>query len=207
MTEAADRSRHPLSAATPDVDPVPATIPEAEPASSTERVPAIIPVLRIATGFVFLWAFLDKLFGLGYSTTWSAAWINGGSPTNGFLSHVAVGPFQSTLQSWAGDAWADWLFMLGLLGVGVALILGVAMRLAAAAAVIMLALMWIAEWPLARHTSSGDPSGSTNPLVDYHVMYALAAVTVAAVAGAGDRWGFGRQWRQLSVVRNHPWLR
>ena len=30
-----------------------------------------LAALRITTGFVFLWAFFDKTFGLGYSTTWS----------------------------------------------------------------------------------------------------------------------------------------
>ena len=54
-------------------------------------------VLRLATGFIFLWAFLDKLFGLGYSTKSANAWIHGGSPTNGFLSHVAVGPFMTPI--------------------------------------------------------------------------------------------------------------
>ena len=36
------------------------------------------PALRIATGLVFLWAFLDKLLGLGYATPTDRAWINGG---------------------------------------------------------------------------------------------------------------------------------
>ena len=27
-----------------------------------------LAVLRLATGFIFLWAFLDKTFGLGFST-------------------------------------------------------------------------------------------------------------------------------------------
>ncbi len=42
--------------------------------------------LRLALGFEFLWAFLDKTFGLGYSTPSTQASINGGSPTKGFLS-------------------------------------------------------------------------------------------------------------------------
>ncbi|MBA9050098.1 hypothetical protein BJ996_006829 [Streptomyces phaeogriseichromatogenes] len=36
---------------------------------------------RILTGFVFLWAFLDKTFGLGYATASGNAWIDGMSPT------------------------------------------------------------------------------------------------------------------------------
>jgi thiosulfate dehydrogenase [quinone] large subunit len=47
-------------------------------------------------------AFLDTTFGLGYATPAARAWINGGSPTKGFLSNVAVGPFESTFHAWAG---------------------------------------------------------------------------------------------------------
>lgn len=78
---------------------------------------------RISLGFVFLWAFLDKTFGLGHGTTDKAAWINGGSPTNGFLSKGTSGPLADFYQSFAGATWADWLFMLGLAGIGTALIL------------------------------------------------------------------------------------
>src|ERR1044072_1320309 len=42
--------------------------------------------LRLLTGFAFLWAFLDKTFGLGYATPSGKGWIDGGSPTKGFLS-------------------------------------------------------------------------------------------------------------------------
>src|SRR5215211_3236108 len=69
-----------------------------------------LAVLRISTGFVFLWAFLDKTFGLGYATPATRAWINGGSPTKGFLSSVDVGPFQGMFHSLAGTTFADWAF-------------------------------------------------------------------------------------------------
>src|SRR5436190_12389823 len=82
--------------------------------------------LRLSLGWVFLWAFLDKLFGLGHETTSKAAWINGGNPTKGFLSH-AEGPFAGFYKSLAGDAWVNWLFMLGLAAIGVALIAGIGM--------------------------------------------------------------------------------
>ena len=95
---------------------------------------ATLAGLRIATGFVFLWAFFDKLFGLGYSTPSERAWINGGSPTKGFLGSIEAGPFASTFRSIAGDWWVDWLFMVGLLAVGLAVMLGVGLRLAAVTA-------------------------------------------------------------------------
>jgi thiosulfate dehydrogenase [quinone] large subunit len=162
--------------------------------------------LRLLTGFVFLWAFLDKTFGFGYATASGKGWIDGGSPTRGFLGSVAAGPMESTFHSWAGAAWADWLFMLGLLGLGVAVIAGVALRPAAVAGTAMMALMWIAEWPPAKHLSDGSPSMSTNPFADYHVIYAVALIAVAT-AGAGATWGLGRLWARLPIVRDHTWLR
>lgn len=163
-----------------------------------------VAVLRVALGFVFLWAFLDKTFGLGYATPSAKSWINGGSPTNGFLSHVEVGPFQSFFNTIAGTWWADTLFMLGLLGVGLGLILGVALRFFAVAGSIMMAMMWAAEWPLAQFTSTGAPNGSSNPLTDYHVIYALALI-VLAVIGAGRFFGLGDWWAKLTG--NKSWLR
>ena len=163
-----------------------------------------LAVLRVATGFIFLWAFLDKTFGLRYSTPSAKAWIHGGSPTKGFLASVEVGPFQSLFHSIAGTWWANTLFMLGLLGVGVAVIAGVAMRAAAVAGVLLVAGMWLAEFPLAQHTSAGAPSGSSNPIVDYHFLYA-ATLIVLALTYAGSTWGLGKVWARLPFVHRHPW--
>ena len=162
--------------------------------------------VRVLMGFVFLWAFLDKTFGFGYATASGKGWVDGGSPTEGFLGHVAVGPMESTFHAWAGAAWADWLFMLGLLGIGLALTAGVALRLAALAGTVMMALMWVAEWPPAQHLSDGSASMSTNPFVDYHLMYAVMLIALAAVS-AGDAFGLGRLWARLPLVRDHGWLR
>lgn len=179
---------------------------EAPGAMLTSFAAKTLAVLRISTGFVFLWAFLDKTFGWGYSTSSAKAWINGGSPTKGFLSAVDVGPLRTTYHLMAGTWWADWLFMLGLLGIGLALIFGVALRITAGAGVLMMALMWFAEYPFARHTNSGTLSGSTNPLTDYHFIYAVVLVVLAATY-AGYAWGFGRWWARLPFVRrHHRWL-
>jgi thiosulfate dehydrogenase [quinone] large subunit len=164
-----------------------------------------LAVVRMATGFVFLWAFLDKTFGLDYATPSARAWINGGSPTKGFLSSVAVGPFEGTFHTWAGTAWADWLFMLGLLGIGLALFLGVALRAAAVSGTLMMLFMWAAEWPLATHTSAGAPSMSTNPIVDYHIVYALVLIA-AALLYTGNIWGLGKLWAKLPFVQRNRWL-
>ena len=67
-------------------------------------------------------------------------------------------------------------------------------------------MMWVAEWPLASVTAAGDPSGSTNPIVDYHLIYALMAI-VCALTAAGRTWGLGRRWESTSLVNRVPWLR
>jgi thiosulfate dehydrogenase [quinone] large subunit len=164
-----------------------------------------LAVLRLATGFIFLWAFFDKTFGWGYATPSERAWVNGGSPTKGFLSNVDVGPFAETFRSWAGDAWADWLFMAALLGVGVALVAGVALRIAAASGGILMLLMWAAEWPLAKVNESGEPTMSTNPLVDSHIIYAIVLI-VLALTYAGRTWGLGKVWEQIPIVHRNRWL-
>ena len=171
----------------------------------TERATKFLAIMRVVVGFEFLWAFLDKTFGLGYATPAARAWIHGGSPTNGFLSRVAVGPFESTFHAIAGAAWADWLFMAGLLGIGIALILGIGLRAAAVSGTVMMLLMWAAEWPLAKYTSAGEPSMSTNPIVDYHIIYALALIALA-VTYAGNTWGLGKLWARLPFVQRNRWL-
>ncbi len=81
-----------------------------------------------------------------------------------------------------------------------------ALRLAALAGAVMMALMWMAEWPPVRHLSDGSPSVSTNPFADYHLVYAALLVALAA-ASAGDALGLGRLWARLPVVRDRKWLR
>lgn len=110
------------------------------------------------------------------------------------------------LRDWAGTGWADGLFMLALLGIGLALLFGVGLRPAAVAGTILLVLMWIAEWPPARTASDGTATSSTNPLLDYHLVYLVAIVVLAAFA-AGDTWGLGRRWAKLDLVRRNSWLR
>ena len=163
-----------------------------------------VAVLRIAYGLTFLWAFLDKVFALGFSTGRAdtgqvdrfgdAAWIHGGSPTKGFLSFGADGPFDGFYHSIAGSLWADWAFMLGLLGIGLALTLGIGMRLAASAGALLYVLMWTVVLPPAN-----------NPVLDDHLIGAIALVALALL-GAGGTWGLGRRWGRTDLVSRYPAL-
>lgn len=155
----------------------------------------MLGIIRLALGWIFLWPFLDKTFGLGHETVSADAWIHGGSPTSGFLGHATSGPLAGFYHQFAGHGWADWLFMIGLLGIGVALIAGVATRLAAGAGALLLVLMWSAVLPPAN-----------NPVIDEHLIYA-AVLVLLALAGAGRTLGMGRRWEKLDFVKNRSFLK
>jgi thiosulfate dehydrogenase [quinone] large subunit len=150
-------------------------------------------ITRLCMAWVFLWPFFDKMFGLGHQTTTAGAWINGGNPSKGFLSG-SIGPFSGFYQSIAGAGWVNWLFMLGLLAIGVALLLGISMRFAAAAGSLLLILMWSASLPPA-----------DDVFMDNHLIYALLLVGLVFV-GAGNTLGFGKRWTQTTLVKRHAWL-
>lgn len=88
--------------------------------------------------------------------------------------------------------------------VGIALVAGVTVCAAAVSGSVLLGLMWIAEWPLARNVAGGGTTGSTNPLVESHVWSALVLVVVARTY-AGTTWGLGKRWARLPFVARHPW--
>ena len=125
--------------------------------------------LRLVMGLIFLWAFVDKLFGLGFATTSENAWINGGSPTSGFLMNATRGPLAEFFKGLAGIPTVDWLFMLGLLFVGLTLLLKRFVTWGAMAGSIMLFLMYLAVFPPAN-----------NPLLDEHIVYILVLVLLAS---------------------------
>ena len=152
-------------------------------------------VVRIALGWIFLWAFVDKLFGLGHETKSAQAWIHGGNPTYGFLAKGAKGPFADFYHSIAGATWTNWLFMLGLAGIGIALVAGIAMRIAAAAGALMLVMMWTVVLPPAN-----------NPFMDDHIVYAIVLILLAAL-GAGRFVGLGGVWERLPIVKRFGFLK
>ena len=163
-------------------------------------------LLRLSLGFVFLWAFLDKFLGLGFATckdrltgdvtvSCADAWINGGSPTTGFLNNAVTGPFSDFYQNLAGVAWVDWLFMLGLLFVGVGLLFGIYVRSAAFIGIAMLILMWSALlWPV------------NTPVLDDHLIYALVLFGIA-LTDEHQVWGYRAWWLKTSVAKAFPILK
>jgi thiosulfate dehydrogenase [quinone] large subunit len=182
--------------------------------SAARRVWAAV---RIGLGAMFLWAFADKAFALGYPTGRSvdpstgmetvdyfggAAWLFGfgdGSPTFAFLTFQSKGWFIDTFQSTAGEAWADWLFMAGLLFVGFGFLLGIGLRIGAIVGATMLVLHFLAS------PATAVPLGS-EPYLDIPLITALTLVGLALI-NAGDTWGLGHRWERASLVEKYPILR
>ncbi|MES2154530.1 MAG: hypothetical protein V4510_05280 [bacterium] len=153
---------------------------------------------RLALGAIFLWAFLDKLFGFSFATPPARSVLQGGSPTKGYLSG-AVGPFANQFHAIAGNPVTDVLFMAGLCGVGLALLLGAGVRIAGVAGASMMLFMWLSHPPWAV-----TPAAS-HPFLDDHIVYACVLLAFAFLH-AGRALGLGRVWQGLAIVQRHPWL-
>ena len=150
--------------------------------------------LRLALGWTFLWAFLDKTLGLGYATSSENAWVNGGSPTSGFLAYATAGPFSGFFQDFSGNTAVDVLFMLALLMLGVALVLGIGMKIAAISGSALMLLMWSSRLP-----------PENNPILDDHIVYLMALILLALI-GSGQWLGLGKWWLEQPWVKKFPIL-
>ena len=166
------------------VQTAPTQTPSGRAAAAPTAAARALAVLRILLGGIFLWAFADKAFGLGFATPAAKSWAAGGSPTAGYLGSLK-GSLAGAFQPLAGNPAVDAAFMLGLLLVGGALVLGVALRAAAVGGSALMLLMWLSSLPI-----------KTNPVLDEHIIYAAAMIALAA-AGAGRVWGFGRTWEGI----------
>ncbi len=162
-------------------------------------------IARIALGFIVIWAFFDKAFGLGFSTCRDAttktvavmcksAWFSGGSPTAGFLSH-ASGPLGSLFQNLAGLGIIDFLFMISVLAIGLALILGAGFRLAGYGGAALMILIYLASFV-----------PSSNPLFDAHIVNLSVFLLLATFYESAGAYGLSKWWRGLSFVKDRKWL-
>lgn len=170
----------------------------------------MLSIARIAVGWIFLWTFLDKTFGLGFSTCrdvesgavdvgCDAAWASGGRMTEGYLGSSS-GPLAEFYQGLGEQAWTDWPYMLGLLGIGLALMLGIGTRVAMVAATLMLAMMYTSHsWP-------GAVYPQQNPFVDDHIVYIAVVIAAVLLEVRYQAVGLGEWWKRLGIVQRQRWL-
>ena len=191
---------------------------EASAATGSKLGYTFLSLTRISIGLVFLWAFFDKLIGLGFHTCRNAetnaiellcdaSWLKGGHVTEGYLKSAAgefggepAGAAGQVFKGWGDFAIGgfrplDWVFMLALLGVGVALTLGIGTKIAAWSAVGLLGMMYVAHFDNTNH-----------PFIDEHITYALASVGIVYVELQRQALGLGNRYRKVGLVQRHNWL-
>lgn len=154
----------------------------------------ILSLLRLSLGCIFLWAFLDKVFGFGFGTSSDKSWLQGVSPTAGFLQFGTEGVFAAFFQSLSGNVLVDWFFMLGLLGVGVAFIVGIGIRIASIAGSLMMFLIYLSLFP-----------PENNPLIDEHIIYILVLLFLGQTTSTP--FSLGSWWQEQKIVKRYPILR
>ncbi len=154
----------------------------------------ILGIMRIVLGFMLVWAFFDKLLGLGMLTAPGDAIINGGSPTEYYLTHLVDGVFEGLFHSLAGNAVLDFLLMAGLILIGATMMLGMASKLSTIGMCVMMVLMFMLAVPPA-----------DNPLVDYHIVYLLASLLIYFFGGYSVL-GLEDRWREIGIVKRIPIL-
>lgn len=155
---------------------------------------AVLTSARLVLGWMFFWAFLDKTLGLGFATKAEDAWLNGGSPTAGFLGNAVHGPLAGIYHAMAGNGVVDILFMAGLGLVGLCLLLGIGLRVAGLSGALMALMMWSSLLP-----------PENNPIVDEHILYAILFLGIA-YSDAGLHYGLGKWWSHTSLVKRWPWM-
>ncbi len=144
-------------------------------------------------GWIFIWPFFDKLFGLGFATAADKSWLLGNSPTYGFLTFGTKGPLEFIFKAMAGNVFVDWIFMIGLLFIGAALILGIARKISCYGGTLMLLLMWLAALP-----------PTNNPIIDDHIIYGLILVILANVR---TKFSLTKKWESLPLIKKNGWLK
>lgn len=167
----------------------------------------VLGILRIAMGFVFLWPFLDKMFGLGFATAPENSWLAGASPTKGFLQIYGVNqnsPFAFFFNGLLGDMYqiVDVVYMSMLLFAGIGLMTGIFVRLSSLSTAIFMLSIYLSSWII----NPAEGSQVFNPLIDDHIIYAIILVLFLVIP-VGNYLGLGERWSKLSFVEKFPILK
>jgi len=139
----------------------------------------LVAVIRFLFGVTFLWAAVDKIFGLGFSTCrsgaeviymCSSAFAKGGNVTAGYLGS-SNGPLADIFLKLAGQSWVNWAFLIMLVIAGVTLIFNKYTKIGAWVGAVLVLMMYASHFP-----------PSTNPFVDDHLIYFFTLLLIGKKA-------------------------
>jgi len=152
-----------------------------------------LAIVRIGMGWLLLWSFFDKVFGLGFSTPAGGGWIDGVSPSS-YISYVASGPLADFYISLGGNVFVDILMMAGLLCIGGTLIFGFASKICTAAFIAFMLIMFSLQLP-----------PNDNPIINYKVLLAVAMLAIYYMGGF-EKLSIYNWYKELAIVRRFPIL-
>lgn len=158
-----------------------------------------VVALRLVMGYVILSAGLGKLAEDG--------WTNpGGWTAEGYLVHgvADANPLKDMYLWFADHLWLiDPLVMWTQILIGLALVLGVFVRLACLGGAMQMLLFWMGAWTAGLVAGLPVENGY---VIDSSFVYALLLFGLGAV-GAGRILGLDATLEETSIVQNNPWLR
>ncbi|HMQ02280.1 MAG TPA: DoxX family protein [Candidatus Doudnabacteria bacterium] len=147
----------------------------------------LIFLLRISLGWILLYAGISKVM----NPEWSAV---------GFLSNAKT--FPGLYEWFASPAilpLTNFLNEWGQVLLGIAILLGVVMTLSSLLAAFMMMMYYfpILVFPYA---------GANSFIIDQHIIFAIGFLLLATLR-AGNYWGLGRWWSNLSIWQKYPRLK
>lgn len=156
----------------------------------------LLGLLRIFFGFEFLWAFLDRFFGLGIATAPENSFLAGAPQTEGYLTYVTNpnspfafifnGPDALLLQF---GILVDIAYMGMLLVGGITLISGIGVRIGGSATFIFFFSVWLATFP-----------PEFNPFIEAHFLQ-MWILLFFVISKSGYWLGFGERWHNFLESR------
>ena len=153
----------------------------------------MLACFRILVGWLFLWPFFDKIFGLGFQTPKGQGWIDGVSPSSQVM-YVADGVFEDFYNAIAGNLLIDILFLMALLIIGITLIIGIASKLTTLFSIMFLVVMYTLCIPPV-----------DNPIIDYHLVLCTGLLAAYFLGGYG-KLSLYDKWKDFFLVKRFPIL-
>jgi thiosulfate dehydrogenase [quinone] large subunit len=167
----------------------------------TQGQQRLAAIVRVAVGFIFLTAGVDKAFIAAepFSAAGFLKFATGGTPVLGApIEGVVYNPTHELWVALAGNAAlmpvVNWLVVFGQVAIGIALILGLGTRFAALMGTLMMGFFFLAAWEF------------EHGIVNQHLTYALVTAFIGYI-GAGRFYGLDAVVEKLAVVRQAPQLR
>lgn len=160
---------------------------------NVEKGQYALSVFRILIGWLFIWSFLDKMFGLGFKTPAGSGWIDGVSPSS-YVGFVTKGVFSDLFNSVAGNMFVDILLMAGLLILGTTILLGIGTKLTTVFTIMFFLVMYSLCIP-----------PEDNPLIDYRIILAVGMLVIYFLGGY-EKFSLYDKWKEFPLVKQYPIL-